>query len=148
MSWNILMTVDILVFSSLPIWVNDFISESFLLISSFTSFEIVQFLSTISILEVILFSAYGTDVSLLFYMQYDLPVSVTKAPYINSPVVIYIHSFIAAVQSYIISCSVYMVGIGDKLNFFYFYSFYFWSKCGKIILHKYKFLSYVILAKT
>ena len=58
-------------------------------------------------------------------MQYDLPVSVTKVPYINSPVVMYIHSFITAVQSYIISCSVYMVGIANKLNFFYFYSFYF-----------------------
>ena len=53
-----------------------------------------------------------------------------------------------AVMPYISSYSIYMVGVTDKFHFFYFYIFYFRSECGKIIFHKYKFLSYVFLAKT
>ena len=52
-----------------------------------------------------------------------------------------------AVMPYISSYSIYMVGVTDKFHFFYFYIFYFRSECGKIILHKYKFLSYVLSQK-
>ena len=94
------------------------------------------------------FIAYRTDIPLFFYTKYNFPVSVAKASYCNSPVVMYIHLSVTAVLTYISSYSLYMVGVTDKFHSFYFYIFYFRSECDKIILHKYKFLSYVFLAKT
>ena len=81
-------------------------------------------------------------------MKYNFPVSVAKDSYCNSPVVVYIHLSATAVIPYISSYYIYMVGVTDKFYFFNFYVFYLRSECGKIILHKYKFLSYVILPKT
>ena len=94
------------------------------------------------------FIAYRTDIPLFFYMEDNFTVSITEASYCNSPVVMYIHPSATAVMPYISSYSIYMVGVTDKFHFFYFYIFYFRSECGKIILHKYKFFSYVILPKT
>ena len=80
-------------------------------------------------------------------MEYNFPVSITEASYCNSPIVMYIHLSATAVLPYISSYSIHMVGVTDKFNFFYFYIFYFKSECGKIILYKYKFLSYVLSQK-
>ena len=147
MSWNILMTVDTRIFflSYLCEWLH---------LKKFSSYLILYFVwnTTISVHNTYWgnypFIAYRADISLFFYMKYNFPVSVAKASYCNSPIVMYIHSSATAVIPYISSYSIYMVGVRDKFYFFYFYIFYFRSECGKIILRKYKFLSYVILSKT